>query len=271
MSTKSIFNFLLFIFIVVGFYYIATGSVQGSQRSILIFVLLVLIFYIIYYSKLFDSSTDLVSNVTDADVHSTISKDNMDSYQNNYSYSIWFYIDDWNYKYGEPKVLLSRKDNLNGFNPLVYFDPTENNVSVLLSCYGSNPETPEENFICKVKNINLQKWVNLILVMNNRTLDVYINGKLTKTCILPGVPRVNNDADVQITPGNNPNNLDDNAGFNGYVSKMKFFSYDMTPQQAYDEYRKGFGGSLFGALLNNYNIKLSFYKNGQETNEWDLF
>ena len=107
--------------------------------------------------------------------------------------------------------------------------------------------------------------------MNNRTLDVYINGKLTKTCILPGVPRVNNDANIQITPGNNPNNLDDNAGFKGYVSKMKFFSYDMTPQQAYDEYRKGFGGSLFGALLNNYNIKLSFYKNGQETNEWNLF
>ena len=141
----------------------------------------------------------------------------------------------------------------------------------MLSCYGSNPETPEENFICKVKNVNLQKWVSLILVMNNRTLDVYINGKLTKTCMLPGVPRVNNDADVQITPGNNPNNLDDNAGFKGYVSKMKFFSYDMTPQQAYDEYRKGFGGSLFGALLNNYNIKLSFYKNGQETNEWNLF
>ena len=258
MSTNTIFNFLLFIFIVVGFYYIATGRVQGSQRTILIFVLLVLIFYTIYYSKLFESSTDLVSNVTDADVHSTISKDDMDSYQNNYSYSIWFYIDDWNYKYGEPKVILNRKDNLNGFNPLVYFDPTENNVSIMLSCYGSNPETPEENFICKVKNVNLQKWVSLILVMNNRTLDVYINGKLTKTCILPGVPRVNNDADVQITPGNNPNNLDDNAGFNGYVSKMKFFSYDMTPQQAYDEYRKGFGGSLFGALLNNYNIKLSF-------------
>ena len=271
MSVKSLLNFLLFIFIIVGFYYLATGKVQGTQRTILIFVLIVLIFYIIYYSKIFDSSTDLVSNVTDADVHSTISKDDIDAYQNNYTYSIWFYIDDWNYKYGEPKVLLSRRDNMNGFNPLVYFDPTENNVSTMISCYGSDPQQPDEKFICKVKNINLQKWVNLILVMNNRTLDVYLNGKLTKTCMLPGVPRINNNVDVQITPGNNPANLDTNPGFKGYVSKMKFFSYDLSPQQAYDEYRKGFGGSLFGALLDNYDIKLTFYKNGEETNEYDLF
>ena len=33
----------------------------------------------------------------------------------------------------------------------------------------------------KIENVNIQKWVNIIVTFNNRTLDVYINGKLVKS------------------------------------------------------------------------------------------
>ena len=86
--------------------------------------------------------------------------------------------------------------------------------------------------------------------------------------MLPGVPKINNESNIELTPGNNPTNLDDNAGFMGYISKIVFFPYDLTPQQVYDEYRKGFGGSL---IFGNYDMKIIFYKDGQETNEFNLF
>tara|TARA_B100000963_G_C22623659_1_gene671229 strand:+ start:398 stop:1252 length:855 start_codon:yes stop_codon:yes gene_type:complete len=272
-TLKSLLNLLIFVFIIVGFYYIGSGKVEGTSRIILLVVIFCSIFYLLYYSKLFDTSTDLASSITDANTHSTILASNLKTYQNNYSITGWFYIDDWNYKYGEPKVMLFRPDTAGGkatFNPMVFFSPVENNLTVAVNCYSSDPSKPDANqrFLCNIKNINLQKWVHLGVVLNNRTLDVYINGKLTKTCMLPGVPKINNESNIELTPGNNPKNLDENAGFMGYISKIVFFPYDLTPQQVYDEYRKGFGGNL---LFGNYDMKITFYKDGQETNEYNVF
>ena len=223
-----------------------------------------------YNVNVFNTSTDLVSTITDANVHSTITSDNLNTYQNNYSITGWFYIDDWNYKYGEAKVFLQRPDEEDGestFNPMIFFNNTENNVTVAVDCYSSQSDYEAERFFCTVNNINLQKWVHLGVVINNRTLDVYINGKLTKTCMLPGVPKVSNDSNIDVTPGNDIDNLNDNPGFKGYTSNILFFPKDLTPQQVYDEYRKGFGGNLFGS----YDLKLVFYKDGQNTNTISLF
>tara|TARA_X000000950_G_scaffold285309_2_gene390882 strand:- start:1675 stop:2511 length:837 start_codon:yes stop_codon:yes gene_type:complete len=269
-NIMSLTNFLLFIFIFVSFYYLATGKVDGNNRIILLVVLFCVIFYMFYYSKLFDTSTELVTGITDADVHTVINSDDLSTYQNNYSITGWFYIDDWNYKYGEAKVFLQRpdqEDGENSFNPMIFFNNTENNVTIAVDCYSSQSDYEAERFFCTINNINLQKWVHLGVVINNRTLDVYINGKLTKTCMLPGVPKVNNDSNIDVTPGNNIDNLNDNPGFKGYTSNILFFPKDLTPQQVYDEYRKGFGGNLFGS----YDLKLVFYKDGQNTNTISLF
>ena len=114
LTLGSLFKIMIFVFILVGFYYIGTGKVEGSSRTILLVVLLCSIFYLVYNAKLFDTSTDLVSSITDADKHSTILASNLKTYQNNYSITGWFYIDDWNYKYGEPKVMLFRPDSAGG-------------------------------------------------------------------------------------------------------------------------------------------------------------
>lgn len=307
MNLQNIVNFLLIALFIVGCYNIFSGKAQGSSRIITIVLLIVLFIYFIANSTLFSTDTSLVANINNATEHSTISKDDIKSYQNNYSYSYWFYLDDWNYKYGEKKVLLARPDDNNGMNPLIFFQPTENNLSVMISCYSVNPppqvssgasssnetssnstDEPQstcvtgdqastssafepgpspgsENFICTLKNINLQKWVNLIVVLNNRTLDLYLNGKLARTCLLPGVPRINNEANIEITPGNNKSDLDQDAGFSGYTSNVRFFPYDMTPEDAFNVYKQGFGGSLFGSLLNRYHITFTFYKDDQET------
>ena len=71
-TLKFFLNLLIFVFIIVGFFYIGTGKVQGTSRTILLVVIFCSIFYLLYYSKLFDTSTDLITSITDADKHSTI-------------------------------------------------------------------------------------------------------------------------------------------------------------------------------------------------------
>ena len=76
---------------------------------------------------------------------------------------------------------------------------------------------------CVVKNFPLQKWVNLIVSVYGRTLDIYIDGKLVRTCILPGVAKVNAKANIVVTP---------NGGFNGWTSNFKYWAHASNPQEA---------------------------------------
>jgi hypothetical protein len=46
-----------------------------------------------------------------------------------------------------------------------------------------------DTFTCSVENAPLQTWFSLSVTVFQRNLDIYINGKLVKSCVLPGVPR----------------------------------------------------------------------------------
>ena len=86
---------------------------------------------------------------------------------------------------------------------------------------------PLEN--CDIVNIPIQRWVHVVLVMHNKTLDVYINGKLKRSCIYKQVPKYNND-DLHIT---------DNGGFKGDLSEFKYFNKALSPSEIYSIYSSG--------------------------------
>ena len=131
----------------------------------------------------------------------------------NFTYSIWFYINDWNYKYSDAKMLYGRigtaTDNQNVTIdsiknslpcPAVILGAIENNLSILLTCFpGTTPASSEDTtasdgsivHTCNISNVPIQKWVNLLVSVYGRTLDVYLDGKLVKTCVLPGVAKIN--------------------------------------------------------------------------------
>ena len=65
-----------------------------------------------------------------------------------------------------------------------------------------------------IPNMPINKWFNVVIRLTNDTLDVYINGRLTKRLVMTSVPNQNYD-DVYICSG---------GGFNGYVSDLKYFN-----------------------------------------------
>jgi hypothetical protein len=187
----------------------------------------------------------------------------------NFAYSIWFYINDFNYRYGSPKVIFGRMSapstsgngSVNGINgldpcPSVVLGSVENNLEVSLGCYPGINQQPTTTggttvvHTCKVANIPIQKWVNLIVSVYGRSMDIYIDGKLVRTCLLPGVASVNNNANVYITP---------NGGFEGWTSKFQYYPNSLNPQEAWNIYAQGYSNWFTGF---NYKVQISLVENG---------
>jgi hypothetical protein len=160
----------------------------------------------------------------------TIGKNRLASGSNtgNYTYSIWFYVQDWNYRFGREKNILRRKGR-GGDLLKIYMAENENNITVETTCYGDSDQDPTVMGPCTVDNFPLQTWVNLTVSQYGRTCDVYIDGKLVRTCVL-AAPAVTGGEDVIIT---------DDGGFHGYTCKLRYFDHASNPQQAYNIYRDG--------------------------------
>ena len=85
--------------------------------------------------------------------------------------------------------------------------------------------------LCDIQNIPLQKWICLSIVMNGRIMDVYMDGKLARSCVLPGVPIVES--------GRNYLSLGLYGGWAGNISTTRFYGYALTPERLYELYQEG--------------------------------
>ena len=257
-------------------------GVLGIIISILVIVLIIMFIFYVFRDP------NKLSNLQNGQNSATIQANSLATNgsnipSSNFAYSIWFYINDFNYRYGEPKVIFGRMgapssansssqngssgassgsiQGVNGLDPCpaVVLGAVENNLDISLGCYpGINqaPSTPGGNTVvhtCSVANVPVQRWVNLTMSVYGRSLDVYIDGKLVKTCLLPGVANVNNSSNVYITPA---------GGFDGWTSKFEYYPNSLNPQQAYNIYTKGYGGNMFTNFLNGYQVQISLVENG---------
>ena len=115
---------------------------------------------------------------------------------------------------------------------------------------------------CTIANVPVQKWVNLVVCTFGEQLDVYLNGKLTRTCLLPGRPRQSGEGDILITPG---------GGFKGWTARTQYWSRTLTPDEVYDIYKKGFGDQgILGGVFNKYRVRFALMHNGQSEGSFEI-
>ena len=134
----------------------------------------------------------------------------------------------------------------------------DSNSADNLSGSGLDINESSKTKICKIRNVPLQKWVNMIISFNNRTIDIYMNGKLVKTCILEYPPSIDQTEDIVITPGS--------KGFDGKTSKFKFWGSPMDPQKAWYTYSDGFTSGLgLSNFFSKYGFKMSILENNVES------
>lgn len=163
-----------------------------------------------------------------------------------YGVQFWMYIKDWEYRFGQEKVVLRRTDpSASGvYGPEVSLSPNENTLQVKVALFPSDPNTSQrsepapsnqggsatgDSFTCKVENVPLQSWFSVSLTVFQRNLDIYINGKLVKSCVLPGVPRPV-AGDIQVGP---------EGGFSGAVCDVFSYARGLVPNDALAFYTQG--------------------------------
>ena len=157
-----------------------------------------------------------------------------------YGLQFWMYISDWDYRFGQEKDILKRtaSNNQNIVGPRIYLAPTENTLHVRISLFPSNTDagsaepgvsTTGDSFTCSVENVPLQSWFAVAVTVFQRNLDIYINGRLVKSCVLPGIPKT---ALGDIT-------LADNGGFSGSICNVNGYGTMLQPDDAKSFHAKG--------------------------------
>jgi hypothetical protein len=261
-----------------------------------IIIVIILLYIIVRYMS---SSSTIATGLISATTMQTIDAKSLSSTSSgvkssNFTYSVWFYVDDWNYNYGQPKVLFGRVSTaataasstasttantlglgtygLSSYGsnpcPLVTFGAVENNLSVALTVYSESssayttddsvdPSSAAIIHTCSVPNVPIQAWCNLLISVYGRTLDIYLDGKLVNTCVLPGTAKINSDANVYITPV---------GGFAGWTSKFKYYPNATDPQTAWNIYQEGYGASFLNNLFGS-SFKVTFSTTDSAGNE----
>jgi len=134
-----------------------------------------------------------------------------------FTWSVWIFINNLQYLEGQYKhVFYKGNNNLesNGLNfpnnaPGLYIAPNTNALVVMMNTFNDiNEETV-------IPDIPLNKWVNVIIRCQNNKLDIYVNGTITRSVQLMGVPK-QNYGDVYVAG---------NGGFNGYISNLWYYNY----------------------------------------------
>jgi hypothetical protein len=180
-----------------------------------------------------------------------------------YGYQFWMYVTDWNYKYGEEKNVMFRSDATNTAikNPMVTLHPTDNTMKISVSIFPSSSDSSktepapaghsgstDDVYICEIPNIPLQTWLAVGITVSTRNLDVYLNGKLVKSCFLSGVPK----------PVSGSVTLNTDGGFSGWM--CGFYHYDklLVPSDTQSFYGSGVPCNVPGTS-SNYKVTFGIH------------
>lgn len=98
-----------------------------------------------------------------------------------FTYSMWMLVKDFTTGYGTRRTILNKGDC-----PGLYLDATSNSLIVAVKTYGTT-----ETIL--ISNIPALKWIHLGVVVDQQSVDVYINGTLRQHHTLGQLPNQNED------------------------------------------------------------------------------
>lgn len=106
-----------------------------------------------------------------------------------------------------------QEDGMNFPNnaPGLYISPETNELVIVMNTF----TTIKEEII--VPNLPMNKWVHVLIRVENNKLDVYINGALAKRHILGSVAK-QNYGNVYVAL---------NGGFQGYISDLRYYNHSL--------------------------------------------
>ena len=169
-----------------------------------------------------------------------------------FTISSWVYINNWSYRNGFSKSIISIggpnfdiiRIYLGGYKPQLSVslhtresgsDTSESlersTVNMVFNSLQTGSGLMDSLQICDLPEIEMQRWVNITVAVNNKTVDVYLSGKLARSCVLP--------KQFKVDGGGYSANLLAYGGFGGQLSSTMMFDTALNPEQVYKNYMLG--------------------------------
>ena len=121
---------------------------------------------------------------------------------------------------------------------------------------------PTEQTYTIMSNFPLQKWVNIIISVDNDTVDLYIDGKLIRSHKVEKRIQQISKTGTNIIFG---------SPVDAYLAKMERQPKAMDPTNAWNKYMEGNGGNYFSRMFANYGGNFTLTKDDLDVQEFQLF
>ena len=175
-------------------------------------------------------------------LRSTNEKDGLE-----FTWSVWLWIknpplsNNPSYKPEQYKHIFNKGNDIIGKDGLVksnnapglYIGPNYRDLVVVMNTF----DDIKEEIV--IGDIPIEKWINVIIRCDQHKLDVYINGTLTRSHTLKGVPKQNYD-NVYVAL---------NGGFSGNISSLRYFATAIGTNQIQNIVEAGPNMTMIGTNL----------------------
>lgn len=217
-----------------------------NSKLVLAIIVILLLLYVIF--KALTTNYTTLGTMQKWATSTIITGSNLpNSFKANTAISIWFYIKKW--VSGTKVVEFQNASSAAIFQ--VQFKANTNTIQIFPRSDKSSGDD------CDIAEFPLQKWVNLIISFNGSAMDVYVDGKLVKSCVVNNGSKLSETQKIILGDSSKVDDI-------GFITNVKLKASPIAPQEAWDIYSQGFGGSPWSDLLNKYKVKLSFIVDNQE-------
>jgi hypothetical protein len=263
-------------------YYAANSN--GLKTILYLVVAVIVVYYVYKFVSATGSNEVMLSSVrisANTVTTKTISEGKLPAIRpgGECTISMWLYINSYDYNAGKPKRVFTIVDSKvperalavgilypNEPKLMIRWATKKNagidytNMDTLSNflkgndsgaMFSNTMESPQ----CDLDYIDLQRWINITISVNGKLVDVYMDGKLARSCVLPDIVMASNDGVQKMTFGG-PD------GFSGYFGKVSFADRALTPDRIYSTYQagpySGIDSGFLGFLGQKLGIKLVY-------------
>lgn len=133
-------------------------------------------------------------------------------------------------------------------------------LSSLINEYNTGSKFTKDDKCDILNGIEYQRWVLVTVVGNGKTLDVYVDGKLARSCVYKSQFALSSSSGK----GTAYFGLDNGGKLKGYMSNGNFYNYALTPDAVWSIYQAGPSSGSNGFLdffKNLFSVNVTFATN----------
>jgi hypothetical protein len=218
-----------------------------NYKYIILGVIVLILLYILYVN--FSTTSTVITKQQSLNLLSTtsiiVSKNPVSV---RFSLGMWVYVNTFPTASSKYYIFSSNRISLffQAPNPLLQMTIAQTNCSTTTT-------PPDINI---TTNFPMQSWTNVVIVVDGVYVDMYINGQLMQSVMLPCIQDTSVDVSTIVLGGTSSSV----TTFDAYLSKFNRWTYAQGPQEVWNNYISESTKNTFKNFFSNYGVNVGVLK-----------